>query len=90
MTQLESAFYILGIISFALNIIILLCVGFGTILIVRMALGIRRKVKEKIKVVKNVLKHPEDVVADVGASVIRRFIKRLKEKISGKRDSDSR
>ena len=90
MTQLESAFYIFGIISFILNIVLLLGVGFGLILIVRMVLGLKRKVKEKVEVVKNVVKHPEDVLVDVGALVIRKFVKKLKKKISGKRDIDSR
>lgn len=82
MTQLESTFYILGIVSFALNIIILLGVGLGIVLIAKMIVDAKRRVEEKINIVRNVMKHPEDAVASVGASLIRRCVKKLKEKFS--------
>ena len=78
MTQLESLFYIVGIISFILNIVLLLGIGLGIILIARMVLGVRRKVKEKIEVVRNVIKHPEDAIADVSASFIRGSLKKIR------------
>ena len=78
MTQLESLFYMVGIISFILNIVLLLGIGVGIFFITRMILDIRRKVREKIKIVENVIKHPEDAIADVSASFIRRSLKKIR------------
>jgi hypothetical protein len=87
--MLENTFYTLGIVSFALNIIILLGVGLVIIFIVRGILNLRNKVKEKVEVVSGFFKHPEDKAAEVGASLIRKCVKRLKDKVFGKKDSNS-
>jgi hypothetical protein len=82
MSQLESTFYIVGIISFILNIFLLLGVVLGLFFILRLVVDIRKKVTEKIKIVENVIKHPENAIADLSASIIRRSLRKLREKFS--------
>jgi hypothetical protein len=82
MSQLESTFYIVGIISFILNILLLLGIVVGLFIIVRLAFDIRKKITEKIEIVKNVIKHPENAIADLSASIIRRSLKKVREKFS--------
>ena len=63
-----------------LNILLLLGIGLGVFYIVRMVLDIRRQVTEKIKIVENIIKHPEDAIANVGASFIRSSLKRIRKR----------
>lgn len=79
MTQLESAFYILGIIYMVLNIVLLVGIGIGIYFIVRTVLDIRRQVTEKIKYVENAIQHPEEAAAKVGMSILRVGFRNLKK-----------
>lgn len=85
MTDLQSAFYIVGIVYMVLNVLILIVIGVGIIFIFKTVSDIRKKIEEKIKFVEDVIKHPEDVIADIGASLIRKSFNRMKQAISRKK-----
>ncbi len=79
MTQLESTFYILGIIYMVLNIVLLVGIGIGIYYIVRQVLDIRRQVTEKIKIVENAIQHPEETAAKVGMSILKAGLRKAKK-----------
>jgi hypothetical protein len=70
-----------------LNVVLLIAVGVGIIFIFRAVADMRKKVEEKMKYVERIVKHPEDVAAEIGASLIRKGINRMKEVISVRKTS---
>lgn len=78
MSDLQSTFYLIGIIYMIINLLLLIAVGVGVILIFRSVMEMRKKVEEKLKYVENVIKHPEDVIADIAASLIRKSFQGIK------------
>ncbi len=89
MTDLQTTFYIAGIVYMVLNIAILIAVGVGIIFIFRAASDIRKRVEEKMKYVERIIKHPEDVAAEIGASLIRKGVNRMKQVISRKSNPEN-
>lgn len=71
MTDLQNTFYILGIVYMVLNILLLIGIGVGIYFIFRAVFDIRKQVNEKMKYVEKIIHNPEDVLVDVGASLIR-------------------
>lgn len=78
MSDLQSTFYLIGIIYMIINLLLLIAVGVGIIFIFRSVMEMRKKVEEKLKYVENVIRHPEDVIADIGASLIRKSFQGIK------------
>lgn len=76
--DLQSAFYIAGIVYVILNIILLIGVGVGIFFIFRAFRNLRRKCEEKMKYVDRIMHHPEDVVAEIGASLVRKGVQNMK------------
>lgn len=87
MTDLQSTFYIIGIIYMVINVVLLIGVGVGIIFIFRSIRKMHKKIEDKVKYVENLIKHPEDAIADMGASLIRRSVGRVKDAIRRKRAS---
>lgn len=78
MSDLQSVFYIIAIIYMIFNIILLVGVGIGIYFIFQAIMDIRRKIDEKMKYVDRVMQHPEEVAAEIGASLVRTGIQRVK------------
>lgn len=87
MTDLQTIFYVMGIIYMLLGIVLLIAVGVGIIFVFRAVRDIRTKVEEKIKYVDRIIKHPEDVAAEIGAALIRKGVNKMKQVISVRKTS---
>lgn len=62
-----------------LNIVLFIVVAVGIFFIFRAVMDIRRQVNEKMRYVERVVQHPEDVIADIGASLIRTGVQSIKK-----------
>ena len=78
MIDLQSVFYIVAIIFMVLSIALVVGAGIAMYLVYRAVMDIRRKVDEKMKYVDRVIQHPEDVIAEIGASLIRKSAQRVR------------
>lgn len=78
MSDLQTVFYITAIIYMVFNIVLLVGVGIGIYFVFQAIKEMRRKVEEKMKYVDRVIQHPEEVAAEIGASLIRIGIRRVK------------
>lgn len=88
MTDLQTTFYIVGITYMIFNIVLLAAVVVGIFFVFRATRDIRKKVEEKVKYMERIIKHPEDVAAEIGASLIRTGLGRVKKIIRGKKTSN--
>jgi len=78
--DLQAVFYIFGIIYMGINILLLLGIVIGILVIVNQVKEAKKKVEEKVNVVKDAVNHPEDLLANIGSSVIRRSVLRFKKR----------
>lgn len=62
-----------------INIIILIAVIGVIFFIFRAVKDIRRKVEEKMKYAERIIKHPENIAAEIGASLIRTGFQGMKK-----------
>lgn len=89
MTDLQSIFYVAGIIYIILNIIILVAVGVGMIFVFRSIKNMQRKVEEKMKFAERIIQHPEEVIGAIGASLIRMSLQNAKKLFKKRKNNNS-
>jgi uncharacterized membrane protein len=77
--DIQNTFYIFGIIYLVLNIVILLGIVIGIFFIFKTVKDIHKQVSEKLKYVEKFMHDPEEVIAEVGASVIRSAFRKAKK-----------
>jgi hypothetical protein len=86
MEQLQATFYILAIIFMILNIVILVGVGVGVYMMVKAVSDMQKQVSEKMKYVEEVARHPDELLAQVGTSLLRRGARKVKGFFEQNRD----
>ncbi len=74
--DLQTVFYTIGIIYMLINILFLLGIGIGIYFIARIVLDIRKQIMEKIKYVENIMHHPEETIANIGAMLIKSALRK--------------
>lgn len=89
MIDLQSVFYVVGIVYMVLGVVILVAMIAGIFIVFKVISDVRRKIEEKIKCVERVVKHPEDVIADMGASLIRSGLQGMKEVFNKRKKNNS-
>ena len=66
--NLQTTFYVMGIIYMTLNILILIGIGIVLFVVAKKVFEIQRRVSEAIDAITRIARHPEDLAADVGAT----------------------
>jgi len=61
-----------------ISIILLIGVGIGFIYIAKAVSDMRKQVDEKVKSVENFMDNPEEVIAQVGSTLVRKGIRRVR------------
>ncbi len=87
MEQLQGTFYILAIVVMVLNILILVGIGVGVFMMVKAVSEIKKQVAEKMKIVDDAVRHPDELLMRVGSSLARRGVRRVKGFFERNRDS---
>ncbi|MBU4017007.1 hypothetical protein KKF69_06055 [Patescibacteria group bacterium] len=88
MTDLQTIFYIVGIMYMVLSTVVLIAIIAGIFIIFRTVRDIRRKVEEKIKNVERIIQHPEEIVGAIGASLIQKGLQKVQQIIRRKKASN--
>ncbi|MBU3978191.1 hypothetical protein KKE68_00635 [Patescibacteria group bacterium] len=88
MTDLQTIFYIVGIMYMVLSTVVLVAIIAGIFIIFRTVRDIRRKVEEKIKNVERIIQHPEEIVGAIGASLIQKGLQKVQQIIRRKKASN--
>ena len=89
MTDLQTIFYIVGIMYMVLSTVVLIAIIAGIFIIFRTVRDIRRKVEEKIKNVERIIQHPEEIVGAIGASLIQKGLQRAKNVFNKRKNNNS-
>jgi hypothetical protein len=71
------------------NILLLLGIGIGIYFISRAVLDIRKQITDKLKYVERVIHHPEEVIAEIGTSLIRAGLQKAKTRFFPKNTTHS-
>lgn len=66
--NLQTTFYIMGIIYMTLNIIILISIGVALFIVAKKVFEIQRHIAEAIEAITSIARHPQDLAADMGAT----------------------